>query len=110
MSLTRIAPIILKALPILVAAGLVQAALSSPAASAAPTQRPAAGLPSTVVSLSDVSHVYGPGYTQATARVVGNHDAVQGANVIGADGSQLLRTSDLMKLARIGDGRIQSHG
>jgi hypothetical protein len=90
MSFTCVGLTIRKALLILAAASLILTALSSQTATAAPTQQPAVGLPSTVVSLADVAHVYGPGYTEGTGRVVGNQDAVKGVKVLGADGSQLL--------------------
>lgn len=62
-------------------------------ASAAPTPRPvqAASVAAVVLTLQDVTGVYGPGFTRARAGIVGNQAAVQGAGVIGADGSQLLR-------------------
>ena len=91
MSLTRIALSLRTVLPGLLAAGLTLTVLSSQTAGAALAPLPAGALSSTVVSLADVSHVYGTGFTAGRTVVVSNQEAVQGMKVIGADGSQLLR-------------------
>jgi hypothetical protein len=91
MSLTRTALAHRTILAALLAAGLSLTLFSSQRAGATPAPRAAGAISSTVVSLADVSHVYGTGFTAGRATVVSNQQAVQGTNVVGADGSQLVR-------------------
>lgn len=62
-------------------------------ASAAPFTRPVrtASLATIVLTVHDVAGVYGSGFAKVRAGVVANQEAVQGSNVVGADGMQLLR-------------------
>jgi hypothetical protein len=71
------------------------------AISAAVAPRPASTLAATVASLTDVTHVYGSGFTLGRAVVVSNPDAVQEANVLGADDSQLLRDGRLTRYSAV---------
>jgi hypothetical protein len=71
--------------------GLALTLLCPHASVAAEAPRPGSTLAATVVSLADVTQVYGAGFRAGRAMVVNNQQAVQAAALLGADGSQLLR-------------------